>query len=84
MFNRSGLIALAVAGAIVAWGAFYKDEAGPKPAPTSHAASRHDAPHSDHNGKDGGGTTFASAAKVAHGGHGMDGGTGAGRFDGTR
>ncbi|MDF2694399.1 MAG: hypothetical protein K0S65_2782 [Labilithrix sp.] len=36
MFNRSGLIALAVAGAIVAWGAFYKD--APEP-PRKSAAS---------------------------------------------
>ena len=79
MFNRSGLIALAIAGAIVAWGAIYKDDPEPKPA---HSSRRHDdAPRSDHGGRDGGLGRLASAG---NGSHVADGGASLGRFDGPR
>ena len=81
MVNRSGLIALAIAGAIVAWGAFYKDDPDPKPV-KAHASRRHDGPRSDHDGKDGGGLTLASATNSTRGGHGTDAGARFGGFDG--
>ena len=39
MFNRSGIAALAIVAAIVAWGAFYKDGTEP-PATSAHTSKR--------------------------------------------
>lgn len=45
MFNRSGLIALGIAVAIIAWGAFHADE--PDPRAAAHGSRRHERSSAD-------------------------------------
>ncbi len=80
MINRSGVIALVIAGAIVAWGAFYKDD--PEPAPARHQrhqeTRRHDGAQPEHGSQDGGMFVARNVASRS------DAGAATGRFDGPR